>query len=738
MSTGRIDNFVGAQNFCTGSQTDFSTCIANNLRFLPFNEDTYEASGYGGINIREATLPYISGTSYVIAQPMAIANVLTRQLQKNSFGVVSFRCPDVFSKPRMPLPRLQDLGLPAEELLNITDVDMSVPDPSTALDFYGIPLVDLTLCTDEVCRRSAYFKNSINLSIGYTRALSIVVNKSDLIQGTINNVGDYYALPEYATDLDDKNTEAALILDRLVQELTSLQLEIGNVAITPESQNYYDYMIDMTNIATSLCSLLSSVPLQATMYTNVVEPLVTSIDEFTDFTTYDFEITSTVSEYLRDYNYDELFNLSILERQIVVVYGTVPRVTYSPENYQILLSTIGVNYSSEVFSEQSSIITFIQRLYNYSQVPQLIDETRTILSKYDALKLYGPFYTTNLLGEFDSGEPEHDAAMNTMVQSTADLLNQFTVMYSGGNILDNVEAIYNPEDSNSKDRVAAELDLYFSEVGDPVKINLARHHGFIIAATQVAPEQKVEDIKFGTDFKDSGVFHFADIAYSIGFSRLTNLTQITIEDEVYDLTAIVDEDGNPLTGISQSGCTKFTFTRHVMPTYSPVIEMYIYPGTPDQPYCPTINKYHNFAACSYSGMFSKLLPQVDQNSGSDMGLYVYKGYRPMTGVVEELIRIGKVDINSINLNDPSLDNKSYEAMIQQEVLNLTNASSIVNDTITTDDLKYYSSSKIVDQSQLNNYLNMAIVEFKQFPIGTSFTLPKISLLVTAEDPVLGV
>jgi len=267
---------------------------------------------------------------------------------------------------------------------------------------------------------------------------------------------------------------------------------------------------------------------------------------------------------------------------------------------------------------------------------------------------------------------------------------------------------------------------------------VSKHYANIVDATQVDSASKLNITDFGTDFKDSGVFHFADIAYSVGFSRLTNLTQIVIDNEVYVLTDIVDEDGNPVTGISQSGCTKFTFTRHVMPTYSPTVEMYVYPGTPSQPYCPTVNKYHNFNACSYSGMFSKLLPQIDQNSGSDMGLYVFKGYKPMDGTVEELIRIGKVDINSINLNDPSLDNKSYETMIQKEVLNLTNASSIVNDTITTDDLKYYLSSKIVDNSQLNNYPNMAMIEFKNFPIGSSFNLPKISLLLTAEDPVTGV
>lgn len=764
MST--IDNFVAAQNFCTGSQSDYSTCIANNLRFLPFNEDTYKASAYAGLSIGKAILPLLGGTTYVVGQPLAIANINTRTLMKNSYGVVSFRCNDVFSKPRLPLPRLQDLGLEAEELLNITEVDIP-KDKDNPNDFYGIPLVDISQCTDDSCRRVGYLKNVINLSIGYTKATGVTVNQTDLIEGTINNMGNYYLLPEYAITLDTKTREADEVLAKLISELRALKEVIPSIrtrlygtaelhvtrrptarAILEASYSYspsvheidyYKIMNEMADIAIDLATNMLTLSSVNDMYNNVVEPLVNSINPNTDFGYYDFNITKGVAEYIKDYDFKTSFDAVRLLKRLVVSFGSAePRSIFSEENYQTLLLTIGSSYATEIFSFQSNILRLIQRFYNYSSVPQIVDEVNAILSMYNIMKTYESYYTTNLQGKFDTGEPEKDEYLEAMIESSIEALDTFTVIYSSGNIIDKVNSVYNPQDSTAKDIVIAELDKYFLETGNVSKISAARHRDAISKGTSALTSDKLTITDFGLDFKDSGVFHFADIAYGIAFSRLVDLKQITIDDEIYDLTAIVDEDGNPLTGISQSGCTKFTFTRHVMPTYSPVIEMYIYPGTPDQPYCPTVNKYHNFNACSYSGMFTKLLPQIDQTSGSDIGLYVYKNYRPMQGTVEELIQLGKVDINSINLNDPNLDNKDYEKMVQTEVVNLTNASSIINTEITTDDLKYYLSSKIVDNEQVSNYSNMAMAEFKNFPIGTSFKLPRISFLVTAEDSFLKV
>ncbi len=156
--------------------------------------------------------------------------------------------------------------------------------------------------------------------------------------------------------------------------------------------------------------------------------------------------------------------------------------------------------------------------------------------------------------------------------------------------------------------------------------------------------------------------------------------------------------------------------------------MYIYPGTPDQPYCPTVNRYHNFLSSKYYGMFTKMAEE-------GMGVYIYRGYKPMYGTIEEVIQIGEMDLNSINLNDPSLDQKSYEAMLMKEVKNLTNSSSINDKPISTEDLKYYLSSVIVDEEACSNYPGLAIIEFKNFPLGPSPKFPKIKVNVVSEDLV---
>ncbi len=157
--------------------------------------------------------------------------------------------------------------------------------------------------------------------------------------------------------------------------------------------------------------------------------------------------------------------------------------------------------------------------------------------------------------------------------------------------------------------------------------------------------------------------------------------------------------------------------------------MYIYPGTLDQPYCPTVNRYHNYLTSKYYGMFTKM-------DGEDMGVYIYRGYQPMYGTVEEVVEIGKLDLNSINLNDPSLDQKSYEAMLMKVTKNLTNSSSIDGEAVSTNDLKYYLASKIINEAETNNYPGLAIIEFKHFPLGEGVSIPKIKVNVVSEDLVL--
>jgi hypothetical protein len=273
------------------------------------------------------------------------------------------------------------------------------------------------------------------------------------------------------------------------------------------------------------------------------------------------------------------------------------------------------------------------------------------------------------------------------------------------------------------------LDEYFETIGNQSKIELYntidKQHAIYNTGTE-----DTTPVYLGGDFKDSGKFYYADIAYAVGFTRLTNIHSIQIDDEYYKIESITDDHGNPVQGISATGCTRYRFIRNVLPTYQVEIEMYIYPGTYDQPYCPTINKYHNFATSKYYGMFTK-------QDGEDVGVYVFKGYSPMTQEGEEVIQLGKMDLNSINFNDPTLDKKSYEAFLMTEIKNLTNSSTINGEPLSTEDFKYYMASKLVDPSLACNYPGLAIIEFKNFPIGSGLTFPKIKVLVDGEDPHLG-
>jgi len=725
MSSNRVESFVGAQNFCTGSQTDYATCITNNMRFLPFTDDTYKPSSYAGINISNSELSALSGKTYVDAKPLAIANIYVRKMMKNDYGVISFRCKDVYSQPRLPLPRLQDLGLESYEIVNIVDV---IPEPEEDQDlFYGVPLLNEDDCLgDYNCLLNVYLTNSINLSIGLSRSLGLVVNSGDSIQSIINNMGNYYQLPAEANILGDNILISEAIATKLLEELQKLSLIIN------PSHDYFVIMNNMTIIADSLVRLIQNQDIGIDLYDNVVQPLVDSIDEHTDFAYYDFSITDGVSEYLKTYDYNFLFGISYQEKLVIQSFGSTPKIDYTEENYNYLLISIENKYAMEIYNATNNIILKIQELYNYSNVSQITTATEINLRLYNEMIVYKDYFTVNLLNKFN------DPKYNDVILALINLIDNFTVQYSGGtNIIHRVATLYNPTDPEAKERVISELDKYFSEVGDNYKILLAQFWDIYSLAFSL-DSSKVTTQEFGLNFKDSGDFYFADVAYSLAYSRIVGLKGLIIDDEVYDLSDITTLGGNITPEVSQAGCVKYTFTRHIMPTYSPTIEMYLYPGTPDQPYCPTVNKYHNYNACSYSGIFTKLLEPIDQNGDANIGLYVFKNYRPLEKTVEEVTRIGKFNINSINLNDPSLDDKSYEAMVQKEILNLTNASSIINSTITTDDFKYYLSSKIVDEVAVNNYPNLALVEFKKFPIGSSLSLPKIKLLVEADDPALKV
>ena len=709
----RIESYVAAQNFCTGSQTDYSTCIANNLTFLPFLDDTYTAADKVQVSIRNAPIPYLSGDTYVDLIPLAVSDIISRVMMTNDYGVVSFRCNTVFNKPLLPLPRLQDLGIDTLDLLNITEVNLDDVDGGT---YFG----DIPISTDPTL--NGYMINLINYLIGYTTAFGKVVNYTNEITGIIAGMWDYRALPGLSEEMDTQ----ILFCNDIYDELQTTIGQIKNALISYNT-DYYDIMGNMVDIVDTYATIVYNINLYSDLHNNVTVPL-SAINDNTDFTTFDYTITDNVVTYIAEYDFILPMETLYLAKQASGLFGRPPNVEETPSLYQALLRRVAMTYSSEILITQSSIISKIQLLYTYSNVPQVLTEVRaydTILGYYVDFK---SFYTTDLTGKFEDIDGYTDASLyEALIVDLQTSATDFSMNYSGGQIDDIVESLYIEADLDAMNLVIVELDLYFIETGNEAKIDISSL-GTAINEVNGNTDDRITEVTLGGSYTDAGDFYYADIAYAVGYGKLTNLKSIQIDDEIYDVTAITDENGNVLSGISESGCTKYTFTRHVMPTYSPEVHMYIYPGTPDQPYCPTVNKYHNFASTKYSGMFTKM-------DGDEMGVYIYKGYRPMDASVEEVIQLGKMDINSINLNDPLLDDNTYESMLQTEIKNLTNASSINGEPLTTEDFKYYLHSEIVDDQAVTNYPGMAMVEFKAFPIGQSFQFPKIKLNVESTDPV---
>ena len=262
------------------------------------------------------------------------------------------------------------------------------------------------------------------------------------------------------------------------------------------------------------------------------------------------------------------------------------------------------------------------------------------------------------------------------------------------------------------------------------------------------------EIDLGASFKDSSKYYFANAAYAVGFGTLSNIHQIQIDNNIYDTTSIVKADGTVVDQISQTGCTKYRFRQKLFTSAdnnsnTQEVEMYIYPGLRDQPFCPTINKYHNMGACSYSGLFTKLISGTD--GSIDSTLFLYKDYKPLEGTIGELIKIGSTDINSIDLSLPNIDLNSADSFIKRQIVALNTSSTLITDgTINTKDLRYYFKASLqgteapieehspIAHQGLNvpnamNFPYLAIIEFIGLPLGSSLKLPSIKILVTASD-----
>lgn len=709
-----VDAFIGATNFCTGSQADYSTCIANNMRFTPFLDDTYEASGFAGLSINKQDLPLIYGDVYVDLKPVAIANIFTRVKMTNSYGGVSFRCSDVFSRPRLPLPRLQDLGIPSQDIINVIGLP---PEPEPGEDdpllFEGVPISP----DDSLL---GWLFNVINLLIGYTTAVSNTMTKGREVKGTILGMLDYYKLPDLSIEMQETSDSSFALYNETRNYIFKVRNDSTADSLLQETMDVVDYFLVKAESY--------MVQVRTSINNEVVSPL-SIINENTDFTTFDFTITDDVAIAITEQEEDQypfIFSFSMQAKNSSATYGIPPMY---PKDHGIVSKRIVDIYASIIRNTISASLATIAQYYTSSSILELSDKLRADEIFYNYIKAVRAYYTTIPASHINAmviPNPDDDdlADNNTKYIAIIDQLDVLLDTFAYDNLMNLVDAAYDPEDHESLNVVHKLVDTYYENTGSASSIELYN----LVTKQQdlYNTDFDITEIFLGGDYKDAGKFYYADLAYAVGYAKLKDIKSIQINDEYYELTAIVDEDGNPVDGISESGCTKYTFERHVLPTYTVSVTMYIYPGTPDQPYCPTINKYHNFLTSKYAGIFTKM-------DEGEMGVFVYKGYKPMFATVEEVVKIGSSDINSINLNDPSLDQKAYQTMIMKEIKNLTNASSINGLPLSTEDFKYYLASTLVDDTQAANYPGLAIMEFINMPIGTSSAFPKITVNVIGED-----
>lgn len=750
---GLLNSFVYAENLCTGSQGDqVSNCITENLRFLPYLDDKTEATVKDVGFVKARQLPYLSGNTYVTLQPVGIAKATAQMMQQNDYGVVSFRCLEAFSRPMLSIPRLQDLGMPAKEI-NITETITVEP---TNVVIGSVPLRDISTCLgDPWCIANAYLYNCRNLILKFSTETATVISKLEAIKKLINGTGDYYTLPSLAAAA---STALSNSITAKTAALTQFNLAITHATSMAAGWDRTYLLNTFTNGKSLIVAAFDLNALNSSIQTNVVTPLST-ITSTTDFTTFDYNITDGVATWITalDLSIDQQRIYS--SQELLGSWGTPP--SYDPTALnakQYLIRNVAVLYVYEIYNTISYILTKIQALYSASNVSQTTSE----IAAYEAkLAIYAGYKThsyDSIVTEFtdivfSATSTSYGSKYVTALSSLNSLL-----AFSTGTLKADVLALDSQLDTY-RTSIEALVDSYLDTSGTNYKIVLASMKTSIedalnvpkaidlsggqlptnpnsSAAVTYSASGEVMTLNLGYDFKDKSKFYFADIAMAVGFGRLTQLHSIQIGQELYLAENMLDSSGNPITGISESGVSKYTFTRNVLPTYSPTVQMYIYPGLPNQPYCPTLNTYNNFAVTKYSGMFTKLLPISDQNpNGSMIGLYVFTGYKPLEATVENLYQLGSIDINSINLNDPTVDDKSYDSMIQRQVVSLTNSNSLLRDgVITTDDLKYYFKAEIFDTTNTMKMPNMAIVEFINFPLGSSVKVPEIIMNFTAADP----
>jgi len=753
MSTNRIISYTRAENLCKGSLGDanYSTCVLNNLRFLPYMNDTAEAllKTNAGLTT-QGDIPYLDGKTYVEAQPIAISDTMVKMLEKNDYGQVSFRCLDVMAKPMLPLMDLTDLGLEDKPLVVLNNLDLpTVEENENLCDasnnyLSGVPVKCPENCGTDDCLYSTYLYNLKNYLIHLNNKYQTALSNCDAIATLIAANGNYDNLRPMALEAQDSLNE----LETVYNVLTTMKTKMDALTV---GTDYYNFLQDMIGAVYTLLPALSDYTTERdNLNTNVVQVILTYVTDNEDWTTFQYytELDGIVT-YMDSYRDTE--NYFLLQEKLdkcLLYLNTlpyIPEIDSTNDSFSSLVAEVALNFNYEIYSELSSILIKIQELYTLNTDSKKID---LIKQKNTSYKLFSNTESVWLT------EVKNLLTTNNFNNSKAtDILDLYT-------LLENVRSLYSNTDdfiTNLGSSVTeAQLDSYYSNYGNQTLVSLSVLYSKLQDILELAPTS-INEVDLGGSFKDAGRYYFANVAYAIGFGKLTDIYSIKINGAIYTTEAITDDNGNAVTGISDSGCTRYKLRFKLFPDVAnnsniQVLEMYIYPGTPDQPYCPTINKYHNFAAASYSGLFSKLLVSETSES-TEIGLYMFKGYYPLENKVNKIIRLGTADLNAIDLTKPDLDKDSTEAFLQKEIVSLTNSSSLIaSNVITSKDLKFYlkatlqgteapieTNNPFVTQGlsvpKASNYPNMSIIEFISLPLGSSFKVPNIEIYLRAEDMV---
>lgn len=721
--------FVFAESLCSGSVTDnYATCILNNMRFMPYTKDTNVSlvSNSTGI-VSNIDLPAIAGKTYVDLKAVAISDLRARMLQKNDSGQIRFRCLDVFSQPLLPLIDLQDLGLEDKSLTgetgnlltisNAIDLDTTTPTKCTDGRVYytGVPIVCLDGATDDVTR---YYRIVYNIR-SHIIYLNNVLNEIDTglitIKSIIDNNGDYNKLLGLYNDLSSKQGYVSSILDILVGLQTySKTLSVGNAFIEIIIDTFID---SFSNLDLSCLSTIGD--------------YIHENEDWTHFQYYTkiLAISSDVYSLTTGRDYLISFYVTSLSVALLKVMPTDYNESNGTQKNEFEIS-LGLKYASEFYNAINTVFNKIQS-YTIGTTSLRLDVEESRLESFYIL------YDRGFLDTFDSST---HSAIWTILQANISVYN--TGLYD-------FDSYFDFEDIPTLE----ELNSFYSSRGNAT-ISAYNSLYAIINNYLGLSVSNLTEIDLGASFKDAGKYYFANVAYAVGFGTLANIHQIQIDDNIYDTTAITKADGTVVDQVSQEGCTKYRFRQKLFSgvdnnANTQEVEMYIYPGTRNQPFCPTINKYHNMASCKYTGLFTKLLENADGSIES--ALFLYKGYEPLKGQIAELIKLGSADINSIDLSLPNIDLNSTDSFIKRQIVSLNTSSTLLmDDVITSKDLKYYLKSNLVGtvapvevnspiQHQglsvptANNFPYLAIIEFVGLPIGSNIKVPTIKILTTAID-----